>query len=47
MATSVDTIEATEIQLPGMNPGQIEKIDHNHPLFIHPSDTQGAVLISI
>ena len=23
------------------------KIDHNHPLFIHPSDTQGSVLISI
>ena len=23
------------------------KIDHNHPLFIHPSDTQGYVLISI
>ncbi|XP_069153734.1 uncharacterized protein [Solanum lycopersicum] len=25
----------------------IAKIDHNHPLFIHPSDTQGSVLISI
>jgi len=31
-------------QLPGAIQGPI---DHNHPLFIHPSDTQGFVLISI
>ena len=31
-------------QLPVTTSGTI---DHNHPLFIHPSDTQGSVLISI
>ena len=31
-------------QLPVTTPGSIY---HNHPLFIHPSDTQGSVLISI
>ena len=31
-------------QLPVATPGPI---DHNHPLFIHPSNTQGSVLISI
>ena len=24
-----------------------ERIDHNHPLYVHPSDTPGAVLISV
>lgn len=25
----------------------VDQVDHHHPLYIHPSDTQGSVLISI
>ncbi|KAH0663922.1 hypothetical protein KY284_028853 [Solanum tuberosum] len=40
MAPVDSTADATGVQAS-------TSIDHNHPLYIHPYDTQGAVLISI
>lgn len=40
MSVAVDNAATTEVQTPVL-------VDHNHPLFIHASDTQGSTLISI
>lgn len=40
--------DVTDPQLATMNATQlVDQVDHHHPLYIHPSDTQGLVLISI
>ncbi|XP_019246365.1 PREDICTED: uncharacterized protein LOC109226015 [Nicotiana attenuata] len=40
--------DVTDPQLPAMNAAQsVDQVDHHHPLYIHTSDTQGSILISI
>ena len=38
-----------EVQMQGGSSSstESERVDHNHPLLIHPSDTQGSILTSI
>lgn len=31
----------------GQSSTQLEEVHHNHPLYIHPLDTQGSILISV
>lgn len=47
MVLTDEVAGTSEVQVQGMPSTQLERIDHNHPLFIHSSDNQGSVLISV
>ena len=47
MVIPSEGIVSEEVQGGPSSSTESERVDHNHPLFIHPSDTQGSVLTSI
>lgn len=38
---------ATVVATPIMHDHNVDLVHHNHPMYIHPSDTKGTILISI
>ena len=47
MVIPSEGVVSEEVQGGPSSSTESERVDHNHPLFIHPSDTQGSVLTSI